>query len=186
MRWFSVRAVVGLVLLVLLVPMIVPTSAAPDLSTYALPDALTVTQADGVTREVLSSGLPAGAPGQELILLRFTFASGAVIPPHMHPGMQTAYVVSGTLGYTVFCGTALVTHSPKDGTAPRTEILPATGETFLTPGDSFVEVEGLRHAGRNAGPGPLVLLVSSLLTAGQPASSVVQIKQAGTFNAGSC
>src|SRR5438270_13265242 len=74
-----------------------------------------VTQANGVTREVLSDGMPAKAPGQQLLLLRYTFEPGAVIPPHTHPGMQTAYVVSGTLGYTVLCGYAQVVRAPIGG-----------------------------------------------------------------------
>lgn len=132
--------------------------------------ALSVTQANGVTREVIGSGLPVGAPGQELVLLRFTFAPGAVIPPHIHPGMQTAYVLSGTLGYTVLCGHALVTMPLADGSAPATEQADPGPEFLLPPGASFTEVEGLVHSGRNAGPGPLVLLVSSLLGNDQSAS----------------
>src|SRR3954467_5937977 len=58
----------------------------------AIPLPPRVTQSGGVTREILSDGTPAKAPGQHLLLLRFTFEPGAVIPPHTHPGMQTAYV----------------------------------------------------------------------------------------------
>jgi len=130
-----------------------------------------VTEANGVTREVLSDGMPAKAPGQQLLLLRFTFAPGAVIPPHTHPGMQTAYVVSGTLGYTVFCGYAEVVRAAMGGMPQQRERLEPGPETFFHAGDAFTEVDGIVHAGRNAGPDPLVLLVSSLLTADAPTSS---------------
>lgn len=127
-----------------------------------------------MTREVLGSGLPTGAPGQGLVLLRFTFEPGAIIPPHIHPGVQTAYVASGTLGYTVRCGYALVTLPPADDTPPRTERRDPGPEMLLGPGTSFVEVEGLVHSGRNAGSGPLVLLAASLLATDMPASIVIE------------
>src|SRR5262249_28735107 len=122
-----------------------------------------VTQANGVTREVLSDGSPAKAPGQQLQLLRYTFEPGAVIPPHTHPGMQTAYVVSGTLGYTVLCGYAEVVRASVNGAPQVRERLDPGPEVHFQPGDAFTEVDGIVHMGRNAGPGPLVLLVSALL-----------------------
>lgn len=131
--------------------------------------ALSMTKANGVTREVLGSGVPAGAPGQELVLLRFTFEPGAVIIPHIHPGMQTAYVLSGTLGYTVLCGHAIVT-LPNTTEAQSLDPGP---EMLFQPGATFTEVEGLVHTGRNAGPGTLVLLVSSLLANDEAASIAV-------------
>jgi quercetin dioxygenase-like cupin family protein len=136
----------------------------------AIPLPPRVTQSGGVTREVLSDGTPAKAPGQQLLLLRYTFDPGAVIPPHTHPGMQTAYVVSGTLGYTVLCGYAEVVRAPADGATPQRERLYPGPEVFFNPGDAFTEVDGIVHMGRNAGSGPLVLLVSSLLAADAPAS----------------
>jgi quercetin dioxygenase-like cupin family protein len=138
---------------------------------HVLPLPPRVTEANGVTREVLSDGMPAKAPGQQLLLLRFTFVPGAVIPPHTHPGMQTAYVVSGTLGYTVFCGYAEVVRAATDGVPQQRERLDPGVETFFHPGDAFTEVDGIVHAGRNAGPDPLVLLVSSLFADDAPPSS---------------
>ncbi len=129
-----------------------------------------VTQANGVTREVLSDGMPAKAPGQQLLLLRYTFEPGAVIPPHTHPGMQSAYVVSGILGYTVLCGYAEVVRAPAAGAPAVRERLNPGPEVFFQPGDAFTEVDGIVHSGRNAGPDLLVLLVSSLLAADAPAS----------------
>lgn len=131
-------------------------------------------------REVLSEGLPARAPGQELLLLRFTFEPGrSSRRMHIHPGMQAAYVLSGTLGYTVLYGQALVTHDVPGGGNVRTEPLDPGPEVFFRPGDAFVEVDSIVHSGRNAGAEPLVLLVSSLFTDGAPPSQLVPAKQAG-------
>lgn len=153
-----------------------------SIGAYDDPAAPRVTQANGVTREVLSMGSPAGAPGQDLLLLRFTFEPGAVIPPHTHPGMQTVSVVSGTLGYTVFCGYAEVTRA---GTT-QTERLNPGPEVFFKAGDAFTEVDGLLHAGRNAGSGPLVLLVASLLQDEMPASILATPKPVAGGFAGYC
>jgi quercetin dioxygenase-like cupin family protein len=160
-----------MVILALIAVLVVAPLPSDAFHSKAAPLPPRVTEANGVTREVLSDGMPAKAPGQLLLLLRFTFVPGAVIPPHTHPGMQTAYVVSGTLGYTVFCGYAEVVRAVTDGIPQQRERLEPGPETFFHPGDAFTEVDGIVHAGRNAGPDPLVLLVSSLLKADAPASS---------------
>lgn len=135
------------------------------------PVATRVTQANGVTREVLSDGTPLAAPGQTLSLVRYTFAPGAVIAPHTHPGEQAVSVVLGTLGYTVLCGHADVVRARADGAPQVRERLNPGPEVMFQPGDAFTEVEGLVHFGRNAGSGPLVLLVASLFASDDPVSS---------------
>jgi Cupin domain len=165
----SLRGIV--VALVLTTAIVVCPFPSDAFHSTAIPLPPRVTQANGVTREVLSDGMPAKAPGQQLQLLRYTFEPGAVIPPHTHPGMQTAYVVSGTLGYTVLCGYAEAVRAPAAGAPAVREQLYPGPEVMFNPGDSFTEVDGLVHMGRNAGPGPLVLLVSALLAADQPAST---------------
>lgn len=157
----------GSALVVALVLSLIVTPAARGAQSDPPPR---VTQANGVTRAVLGMGSPAGAPGQNLLLLRFTFEPGAVIPPHTHPGMQTVSVVSGTLGYTVLCGEAAVTRAPTGNAPVQTERLNPGPEAFFTAGDAFTEVDGILHSGHNAGSGPLVLLVASLLQANMPAS----------------
>ena len=49
----------------------------------------------GVTLTDLGNGLPAGAPGQVLHLIRVVQEPGAHIDPHRHPGAQVFYVELG-------------------------------------------------------------------------------------------
>src|SRR3954454_4788859 len=95
------RICVFVVSLGLLASLLVWPSAGDAQQATGSPVATRVTQTNGVTREVLSDGTPLAAPGQTLSLVRYTFAPGAVIAPHTHPGEQAVSVVSGTLGYTV-------------------------------------------------------------------------------------
>lgn len=129
-----------------------------------------VPASDGVVREVLSSGNPAGAPGQVLELVRYTIPAGSQLPAHTHPGMQTAWIVSGTLHYTVLAGEVPVTRASGDG---QTAVTAGGGEMAIGPGDSFVEAEGIVHYGRNIGPEPVVILVASLFTIGEPPAHVI-------------
>ncbi len=140
-------------------------SAALGAQTDATP-----TPSAGVVREVLSSGDPAGAPGDVLELVQYTIPAGTKLPAHTHPGMQVAQIVSGTLSYTVLEGTVPVTRA---GTG---EIVPVTGdsgEVAISPGDSFYEAEGVVHFGQNAGTEPVVILVASLFTIGMPPAHVI-------------
>jgi mannose-6-phosphate isomerase-like protein (cupin superfamily) len=123
-----------------------------------------------VVREVLQAGMPAAAPGQVLELVRYTIAPGTRLPAHTHPGMQAAYVESGTLAYTVLVGEVEIRRAGTAGTPGPVEVLRPGREALIYPGDGFVEAPGLVHFGRNPGPGPLVILVASLFEAGQPPS----------------
>ena len=69
----------------------------------------------GVTRETL-------ATGERLMVVRFTFAAGAQVPPHLHPHEQSSYIVRGRLKYVV------------NGT-----------EQILGPGDSLVIPPDIPH-----------------------------------------
>lgn len=121
-----------------------------------------------VVREVLSSGEPVSAPGQVLELVRYTIPPDLTLAVHIHPGMQTAMIVSGTLHYTVLEGTVpLYRGDDPDTMVPITS---ADGEIAIEPGDSFSEPEGVIHFGRNAGPEPVVILVASLFLTGEPAA----------------
>ena len=140
-------------------------SAALGAQTDATP-----TPAAGVVREVLSSGDPAGAPGDVLELVRYTIPAGTRLPAHTHPGMQVAQIVSGTLSYTVLEGTVPVTRA---GTGEVVPITADSGEMTIGPGDSFYEAEGVVHFGRNAGTEPVVILVASLFEIGMPPSHII-------------
>lgn len=127
----------------------------------------------GVVREVLSRGEPSSAPGYALELVRYTIPADSLLPPHIHPGMQTVQVVSGTLHYTVVDGEVPVYRAAD----PETLVLvtPADGEVAFGPGDAFSEPEGVVHFGRNAGPEPVVILVASLFEADEPSAILIDL-----------
>jgi quercetin dioxygenase-like cupin family protein len=133
-----------------------------------------------VTREVLVPGGPAAAPGQVLQLVRYTIPPGAQLPQHTHPGMQVAWVESGTLSYTVVEGAVPLYRAATDGTSGAEAIEPGDGEVAILPGDAFVEPAGVVHVGRNAGPEAVVVLVASLLTEGAPPATVIEATPAAT------
>jgi quercetin dioxygenase-like cupin family protein len=133
-----------------------------------------------VVREVLSPGSPAGAPGQVLQLVRYTIPPGAQLPAHTHPGMQAAWVVSGTLSYTVVEGAVPLYRAATDGTSGAEAIEPADGEVAILPGDAFVEPAGVVHFGRNAGEEPVVILVASLFAEGVPPATILEASPAAT------
>jgi quercetin dioxygenase-like cupin family protein len=123
-----------------------------------------------VVREVLASSESAEAPDEELALVRYTIAAGAVLPVHTHPGVQMASVVSGTLTY----------HVVDNGTVPVTRA-DGTQESFgpgstitLTVGDSWVEPEGMVHYAENLTSEPVVLISASLFEEGVPTSTIVE------------
>lgn len=137
-------------------------------------DATTPTVTAAVVRDVLGGGLPAAAPGKTLQLVRFTIAPGTTLPVHTHPGTQVAWLESGTLRYTVVQGEVPVTRvGPADGSPGPAETLTSGMTTGMGPGDSWVEPEGVAHFAQNAGTEPVVILVASLFTVGEPPSHAV-------------
>ena len=116
-----------------------------------------------VVRAVLAGGDPSGAPGRKLELVRYTIQPGTRLAMHRHPGMQLAYVESGTLTYTVVQGSVTVHQS--DG-GSRTIAAGQMGR--IVPGEWIAEHEGVVHFGENAGPEVVEILASSLLEADQP------------------
>ena len=129
-----------------------------------------------VVREVLAEGEPAAAPGQSLDLVRATIAPHTTLPVHTHPGLQTAWLVSGELTYTVVeGGEARITRAASGGTPAATETLSPGETTVFHPGDAWVEQAGMVHFAENAGSEPVVILVASLLAADQPPSEIVDV-----------
>ncbi len=126
-----------------------------------------------VVRDVLSSGLPAAAPGDVLELVRYTIPAGTQLPAHTHPGMQVARIESGTLHYTVLAGEVPVTRAPGSDPGLPNAVTAGSGEVAIGPGDAFVEAAGVAHYGRNAGPEPVVILVASLFTSGAPSATLI-------------
>ncbi len=120
-----------------------------------------------VTVTRLGHGLPTAADGQELTLLRVTFAPGGSIGGHVHPGALTLSIESGALVYAVVEGEAEVQRAAVDGTPVPAESLTAGQETTLNPGDWVFE-QGIVHTARNDGAEPAVVLVAGLMRAGEP------------------
>jgi len=127
----------------------------------------------GVVREVLSTGTPTAAPGEVLELVRYTIPAGTQLPAHTHPGMQTAWIMSGTLHYTVLVGEVPVTRAAGSDPAAPSAVTASSGEVAIGPGDALVEAEGVVHYGRNIGPEPVVILVASLFAIGEPSAHLI-------------
>jgi quercetin dioxygenase-like cupin family protein len=84
---------------------------------------------------------------------------------HRHPGMQLAWIESGTLTYTVVEGDVTV-HEADGGT--RSIEAGQTGT--IGAGEWIAEDERIVHFGENRGSSVVVILASSLLEADQPAA----------------
>lgn len=127
-----------------------------------------------VHREILGEmDHPPGAPARRLSLVRYTIAPGAALPPHVHPGVQMASIVSGTLTYRVISGSATVNRAvDATGAARATEILTGPIETTLLPGDVVMEDSAMVHFGTNRTTGPVVIL-AALLTEGSTLAVLV-------------
>jgi len=120
-----------------------------------------------VAREVLAVSRPANTPGYTLYLVRVTAMPGALLAKHYHPGTQNAYVVSGSVRYTVFKGTARIYHGPADTTTKPYKVIAAGHSGTLVPGDWIVESTPLVHQAQVTSPGPFVVLISALFKTGQ-------------------
>jgi quercetin dioxygenase-like cupin family protein len=120
-------------------------------------------------RTVLASGAPSfAAPGYEMDLARYTIPPHAKLAPHHHPGMQLAYIESGTLTYTVIEGT--VTVHAIDGST-RTIGPGQTGQ--IRTGEWLTETPEIVHFGANETDQPISILASSLFVQGDPPAIVV-------------
>ena len=107
-----------------------------------------------VAREILATSKPANAPGYTLYLVQVTAMPGALLAKHFHPGTQNAYVVSGSVRYTVYKGAARVYHGPADSTTKPYKVITAGHSGTLVPGDWLVETTSLVHQAQVTSPGP--------------------------------
>jgi hypothetical protein len=121
-----------------------------------------------VVREILAQMVDApGAPDRRLTLVRYTIAPAAQLPPHVHPGVQMASIVSGTLTYHVVSGTATVQRGvTADGAPAATESFTGPAETTLNAGDAVIENGSMVHFGANRTAAPLVILAALLTDPG--------------------
>jgi quercetin dioxygenase-like cupin family protein len=133
---------------------------------------LTAGAQEGVSVETLARGMP-DAGGQQLTLMRATFAPEGLLRPHRHPGPMLLYIEQGALGYTLLEGSAEIMRAAAAGSAAPPEILTPGGGTVLHVGDQLLEL-GVVHAALGVGEEPTVVLISALLTPGQPVTQFVQ------------
>ena len=128
-----------------------------------------------VVREALASALPRAAPGQQLQLVRYVIQPGTTLSPHTHPGVQIAWVESGTMRYVLVGGGKTPIY--RKGVAGRpgaVEMLRPGHETDVHPGDTLVEAEHVIHYGANLGDEVVVLWAAALLQQGQPPAVIAE------------
>lgn len=87
-----------------------------------------------------------GIAGREVIQVRVDFAPGMAFGNHSHPGAEVAYVLEGTLEYTL------------DGRPP----------VILKAGESLFIPAGTVHAARNVGTGNAAELATYIVEKGKP------------------
>jgi hypothetical protein len=126
----------------------------------------------GVAIDLLGEGSPTRTPDDVLGLLRISLEPGAVLPPHTRRGAAVASVLSGNpvVALTVSAGQL------RRAGAAAAEPLAAGHEATLTPGDTLFHDEDAGFGVRNVGTGPAVLLLATLVAAGEPAFVVEAIK----------
>jgi hypothetical protein len=175
-RGFSVLFL--LTILPTILPTILVGCAPEERSGDAAPDlpAATLEAPVAVVRELLAvTADPPGAPGMVLTLARYTIAPGAILPPHLHPGLQLARIEAGTLRYHVVEGEVTLQRSVNaEGVAAREERLTGPDETRLYPGDVVLEIGEMLHFGANDTDAPLVILATLLTPVGEPLARTVE------------
>jgi mannose-6-phosphate isomerase-like protein (cupin superfamily) len=127
----------------------------------------------GITTEVLGRFPSELAPGKALALLRITFAPGASIDQHTHPGETVFHLASGTLQFTLHEGEArlirAVNGSPAAATPTAGEAIPVGAEITLNAGDTIYKDAAVLQSERNVGTEDAVILVSNLRGVDEPA-----------------
>jgi len=116
----------------------------------------------------LAAGYPSFARGYRLSLTEAVLPAGSGFPPHRHPGMQVAYVQSGTLTYRVFQGKVKIFRGHPGSTQKLVRVLHAGQTGSIKPGQWLIETPSLHHQGVNAGHKRVVILLASLLRSDEP------------------
>ena len=102
-------------------------------------------QAPGIKRtDLIQNDL--SVPGREVVQALVEIGPGVIAPKHMHPGEEVAYVVEGSLEYTL------------EGQAPVT----------LKAGESLFIPAGTPHIAKNVGSGNAVELATYIVEKGNP------------------
>jgi hypothetical protein len=116
----------------------------------------------------LAAGYPSFARGYRLSLTEAVLPPGAGFPPHRHPGMQVAYVQSGTLQYTVFQGTVKIFRGHPGSSQKLVRVLRAGQTGSIRAGQWIIETASLHHKGANVGRKRVVILLATLLRSDKP------------------
>lgn len=103
----------------------------------------------GLKRTIIKR-LDGPAPGYETVNVKVEIEPGALIARHTHPGIESTYVVDGTLELTV----------EGEGGGTRT----------LNSGDGFEVPPGVVHGGKN-GDKPTTLAATYVVEKGKPLAS---------------
>ncbi len=133
----------------------------------------------GVSVEALGR-VPAGATGDELVMLRIKIEPGASIPASDGPRASVILLEEGRVGISLQPTEAEVnlTLAGGNGTVPLTP----GAETILAPGDAVSSGERARLALRNAGDGEAILLFAAVARAGEFDFATSSQDASGTFS----
>jgi hypothetical protein len=133
----------------------------------------------GVSVETLGR-VPAGATGDELVMLRIKIEPGASIPASDGPRASVILLEEGRVGISLQPTEAEVnlTLAGGNGTVPLTP----GAETILAPGDAVASGERARLALRNAGDGEAILLFAAVARAGEFDFATSSQDATGTFS----
>ena len=122
-----------------------PSSFVATLALFAAVAPTASAQQPGITRtDLVHESLD--VPGREVVQVRVGFAPGASAARHRHPGAEIAYVLEGTLEYTL------------EGRAPTT----------LHAGQSLFIPAGTVHGAKNVGEGTAAELATYVVETGKP------------------
>lgn len=116
----------------------------------------------------LAAGYPSFAHGYRLSLTEAVLPPGTGFPPHRHPGMQVAYVRSGTLQYTVFQGKVKIFRGHPGSSQKLVRVLRAGQTGSIKAGEWIIETPTLHHKGANVGHTRVVILLATLLRSNEP------------------
>jgi mannose-6-phosphate isomerase-like protein (cupin superfamily) len=130
--------------------------------------------APAALRSDLAAGSPSFAPGYRLSLTGAVVPPGGAFAPHRHPGMQVAYIQSGTLQFTVYRGKVNIFRGHPGASQKLVRVLRAGRTGSIRAGEWIIETPSLWHRGANVGRKRVVILLATLLRADKgPAIPVV-------------
>jgi quercetin dioxygenase-like cupin family protein len=116
-----------------------------------------------------------GAPQRTLVLSRVLVEPGAELPLHHHLGTQVAHVAAGTLTYTVRRGSAVIKRGESDQQPQVVRTIAAGQTASIRAGQWIVEQPSDIHEAANRGSAQVVIYLATLLKAGAPPATPVEL-----------